>query len=212
MATVPEHYHSWYYGEPVWTKTTFLGVLCLKSVSDMWNYQEVLAERKPSLVIEFGTYQGGSALYFAEILKLVTPDARVLTVDVDHSGVGAAARENQRIEFLQGDTTSAMVLARIRELRQLHPGNIFVILDSDHHKDHVLKELRQLREVTVAGDYVVVEDGNINGHPVLPDFGPGPYEAIEEYFLQYPDDYESDQAREHKFGFTFAPKGFLIRR
>ncbi|MBV9768089.1 MAG: hypothetical protein JOZ32_00840 [Bryobacterales bacterium] len=43
-------------------------------------------------------------------------------------------------------------------------------------------------------------------------WGPGPYEALEEYLRQYPNDYQPDREREEKFGFTFAPKGFLIRR
>ena len=88
----------------------------------------------------------------------------------------------------------------------------FVILDSDHSKDHVLAELEMLRDVTRPGDYVVVEDGNINGHPVLPDFGPGPYEAIQEYEARHPEDYRHDTEREAKFGFTFAPRGYLIRK
>ena len=68
-----------------------------------------------------------------------------------------------------------------------------------------------LRDLTRPGDYVVVEDGNINGHPVLPDWGPGPWEAIEEYESRHPDDYRHDTEREGKFGFTFAPRGYLIR-
>ena len=82
---------------------------------------------------------------------------------------------------------------------------------SDHSMKHVFLELVQLRSLTRPGDYVVVEDGNINGHPVVPDWGPGPYEALEEYFSRYPDDYRRDTEREEKFGFTFAPNGFLIR-
>jgi cephalosporin hydroxylase len=51
----------------------------------------------------------------------------------------------------------------------------------------------------------------LNGHPVLPAFGPGPYEAIEAYEQEFPNDYTHDLARENKFGWTFAPNGFLIR-
>ncbi|WP_285161990.1 CmcI family methyltransferase, partial [Mycobacterium tuberculosis] len=50
-----------------------------------------------------------------------------------------------------------------------------------------------------------------NGHPVLPGFGPGPYEAIEAYEDEFPNDYKHDAERENKFGWTSAPNGFLIR-
>jgi cephalosporin hydroxylase len=33
-----------------------------------------------------------------------------------------------------------------------------------------------------------------------------------EYFAIHPNDYERDDHRENKFGFTFATNGFLIRR
>jgi cephalosporin hydroxylase len=97
-------------------------------------------------------------------------------------------------------------------LRTERPGPVFAILDSDHRMDHVLGEMLLLRPLLLPGDYLIVEDSNINGHPVLPDWGPGPFEAAAEYFARFPSDYERDTAREHKFSFTFATNGFLIRR
>ncbi len=98
------------------------------------------------------------------------------------------------------------------ELRKQFPGPVFAILDSDHHMDHVLAEMKILRNVLEHGDYVVVEDSNTNGHPIDTDFGDGPMEAILEYEKEFPDDYIHDTQRENKFGFTFAPHGFLIRK
>jgi cephalosporin hydroxylase len=211
MASAAEQYHSWYYETEVWKRTSFLGVPCQKSVSDMWNYQEILVDLKPSVVLEMGTLRGGSTLYFAEILQLIGTHSRILSVDIDQSVVDQRVRRHPRVELLQCDTTSPMVASRFAELRLVYGGRAFCIVDSDHTKQHVLGELMLLRSVTEPGDYVIVEDGNINGHPVLPDWGLGPYEALEEYLAQYPDDYTRDLERERKFGFTFAPKGFLIR-
>ena len=109
-------------------------------------------------------------------------------------------------------SSSPEVGERIAALRHQYKGPVFAILDSDHSKAHVLAEMNMLRPVLVAGDYMVVEDSNVNGHPVLPWHGPGPFEAVTEYFRQYPEDYTYDTAREAKFGFTFATRGFLIRR
>ncbi len=59
------------------------------------------------------------------------------------------------------------------------------------------------------GNYLIVEDTNINGHPVLKSFGPGPMEAIQE-FLARNEDFIIDRNRE-KFFMTFNPEGYLKR-
>jgi cephalosporin hydroxylase len=204
-------YHNWYYGTLVWLKTTWMGVKCQKSVADMWNYQEILFELKPSLVIEFGTRHGGSALFFASVMRQIGAPFKVLSVDISHENLDPAAERDPDIVFVESSSTIPAVAEYIQRLKGDFPGRIFAILDSDHSMDHVLAEMKLLRPLLCAGDYLVVEDSNINGHPVLPGWGPGPYEAIETYEREFPDDYAHDVARENKFGWTFAPNGFLIR-
>jgi cephalosporin hydroxylase len=211
MLSISEKYHVWYYEQEIWRKTKFLGVPLAKSVSDLWNYQEILSEIKPSIIVELGTHVGGSTLFFAEMLKLISPRGRVLSVDIDQSPVFDRVRENGWIELLESDTRAIVVAGRVRQLRAEYPGNAFFILDSAHTKDHVFGELLQLRTITQPGDYVIVEDGNINGNPVLPGWGEGPFEAVQQYLSDYPNDYRVDTDREQKFGFTFAPGGFLVR-
>jgi cephalosporin hydroxylase len=206
-------YHEWYYNHEIWRKTTFLGIVCLKSVSDMWNYQEIIFKHKPSLIIEFGTYQAGATLYFSSMLKLLNKKSKVLTVDLHlDPNVKKSLKKNSHIQMLQCSSTDPKVSIAIRRLRKKYRGPAFFILDSDHSKTHVLAEMESLREATFPGDYVVVEDGNVNGNPVLSGYGEGPFEAILEYFTKYPSDYIHDYESENKFGFTFAPQGFLIRK
>lgn len=207
----PEEYHKWYYDNEIWEDVRFLGVVTNKSVSDMWNYQEIIAELKPALVIEFGTRFGGSTLFFSVIGRAVNPDLRVLSVDITHGEVAPRVREDPSIALLEASSADPGVARLIREMRADCPGKAFFILDSDHTKAHVLAELDLVRTVVDTGDYVVVEDGNINGNPVLPGWGEGPGEALEEYFQRYPRDYVRDSRREKKFGFTFAPGGYLVK-
>lgn len=206
-----EAYHRWYYDSEVWEDVRFLNVVTNKSVSDMWNYQEILSQLKPGLIVEFGTRFGGSALFFSVIGRAIVPELRVLSVDVSHAEVDTSVKEEPSITLLTLSSSDERVASAIGEARAANPGPVFFILDSDHTKAHVLAELELLRGVVTSGDYVVVEDGNINGHPVLPGWGEGPTEALEAYFLQYPDDYRKDVERENKFGFTFAPSGFLVK-
>ena len=207
-----EAFHRWFYDSEQWKRTTFLGVPVQKSVLDLWNYQEILFERKPAFVVEFGSYLGGSAVWFAETLNLIRPGAPVVSVDVRHDRLHPDAARHPRVRWVTASSTAPEVREALLALRRERPGPVFAVLDSDHAKAHVLGEMTSLRDVLVPGDYLVVEDGNVNGHPVLPGWGEGPWEAIEEYVRRFPDDYEHDVARETKFGITFAPRGYLIRR
>lgn len=207
-----EDYHRWYYDTLVWNTTTWLGVPCQKSVSDMWNYQEILWQLRPSLIVEFGSFRGGSALFFAHILRQTGQPFAVFSVDITHQNLFPEATADPDVVFFESSSSEPRVAEKVAQMRAEYPGPVFAILDSDHSRDHVLAEMKLLRPLLEAGDYMVVEDSNINGHPVLPGMGPGPFEAIEAYEAEFPDDYDHDRDREMKFGFTFATNGFLIRR
>jgi cephalosporin hydroxylase len=159
-----DDYHRWYAETArVHGKVTFLGVPVCKYVGDLWNYQEIITEVRPTLIVEAGTASGGAALYFAEMARAAGLSSRVLAVDPDHNWVGDQVRQHPQIELLTLRSTDPSVVARIRALREEAPGPMMVSLDSDHSKGNVLAELMMLRELTQPGDYLVVEDGNING-------------------------------------------------
>lgn len=211
-ASAAEKYHIWFYATKIWEQTKWMNVTTYKSPSDMWNYQEILSSLKPRLIIEFGTAFGGAALFFAGVMRQIGNPFRILSVDINLECIDNKVKSDPDIELLTMSSVDNRVALRISSLRTEFPGPAFAILDSDHSKNHVLSELKMLRPLLTSGDYLVVEDSNINGHPVNPMWGPGPFEAIDEYFREFPDDYHHDTDRENKFGFTCAPNGFLIRR
>jgi cephalosporin hydroxylase len=75
----------------------------------------------------------------------------------------------------------------------------------------VLRELRAWVPKLRAGDYLVVEDTVVNGHPVRAEHGPGPWEAIEDYLAEAPGLLAHDAVREAKFGATAAVRGYYAR-
>lgn len=202
-------YFHWFYDTGVWKRMHYRGVRILKFPSDLWNYQEIFTERRIQWVIETGTRHGGSALYFADLLQLNGASGRVISIDVDASA--NQVRSHERIDFLIGDSGAPEMAKRVAASLPVERGALFVILDADHGKAHVLRELAVWLPVLRRGDYLVVEDSCINGHPLRPDFGPGPYEAIEEFCAAHPAAFERDVQREQKFGFTFAPRGYLVK-
>jgi cephalosporin hydroxylase len=70
-------------------------------------------------------------------------------------------------------------------------------------------ELSAYAPLVTPACYLIVEDTNINGNPVLPDFGPGPKEALDAWLPAHPE-FQVDAAQE-KFFMTFNPGGYLLR-
>jgi cephalosporin hydroxylase len=181
-----------YYESPqsTWDNTSWFGVPCKKYPTDMWVYQEIIFENKPDMIIETGTLRGGSALYLASLLDLIG-HGRVISIDFEFQ---EGRPSHDRITYITGSSVSASVTAQLEVL--LHGSSKrMVILDSDHTKAHVEEELRLYSRYVTVGQYLIVEDSSINGHPVYAKFGPGPFEAIES-FLKTTNDFEVDSTRE----------------
>jgi cephalosporin hydroxylase len=137
----------------------------------------------------------------------INEHGKVITVDIDPKIEKAStfATFRNRVEAIKGDSVSPEVISEIA--RRVGGGTVLVTLDSLHTKEHVLKEMNIYSKFVTAGSYLIVQDTNINGHPVYPTFGPGPMEAVEE-FLKNNRDFEVDRSRE-KFMLTAYPSGFL---
>jgi cephalosporin hydroxylase len=199
-----DKFHAKYYYSKVWAETYWMSKQVFKCPLDLWVYQEMIFELKPELIIETGTFHGGSALFFANLLDTIGR-GRVITVDVDRM---PDVPVHERITYLEGSSLSTEIIGKVEEHAK-GKNNIIVFLDSDHKCEHVLGELEIYSKFVSKGSYVVVEDTNLNGHPVYSGFGqgPGPMEAIEK-FITGNKGFEIDKSKE-KFLLTFNPNGFL---
>ncbi|MEI8175344.1 MAG: CmcI family methyltransferase [Candidatus Omnitrophota bacterium] len=199
-------FHKLYYDAhafgKTWDSMYWMGVLTNKCPMDMWVYQEIIHEIKPDLIIECGTNRGGSALFLASMCALIA-HGEVVSIDIEEK---EGRPRHERLQYLRGSSVSEEVLERVRGFVR-GKKRVMVMLDSDHRKSHVLAELKAYNGFVTQGSYLIVEDTNINGHPVAPDFGPGPMEAVEE-FLKGSKDFIVDKSKE-KFYLTFNPGGYL---
>ncbi len=204
LRSIADQFHRQYYESGVWRNTYWLGVTAQKCPLDLWIYQEILFETRPEVIIESGTDAGGSALFLASICDLIGA-GRVVTVDTQDN---PRRPKHPRISYVLGSSVAPETVDLVK--KSIEPNaRVMIILDSDHGRDHVLKELRIYADMVTPGSYLIVEDTNVNNHPVAENFGSGPMEAVEE-FLSTRDDFIIDRERE-KFFLTFNPKGFLRR-
>lgn len=211
MSSPAEHYLEWYFNTNVWKNVSYCGVRTLKFPSDMWNYQEIICEHDVQWIVETGTRHGGSALFFADLLHARKASGKVITVDITAQDFSPKLTEHTGVISLLGDSGSPEMAQKIAALLPEKRGRIFMILDADHSAKHVRREMEVLVPLLRSGDYLVVEDTIVNGHPVRPEFGPGPWEAAQDYLKTYPGMLHPDTARAEKFGASFAWQGYFIK-
>ena len=203
---IVDGFHKIYYDASTytWSDTRWLGAPVLKNPLDLWVMQEIVHEARPDVIVEAGTYLGGTALFFAHLFDL-RGHGQVITIDIKDYPERV---KHPRVRFLLGSSTDAEVVRNVQS--RIRPGDkVMVTLDSDHRKDHVLEELRTYSRLVTKDQYLIVEDTNVNGHPVQPAFGPGPMEAVEEFLREHPE-FVSEHKRE-KHILTHNPRGWLRR-
>jgi cephalosporin hydroxylase len=206
-ADIVNQFHRLYYEAAphlTWQNTFWMGHRVLKCPNDLWQYQEILHEVRPDLIIETGTCFGGSALYMAHLCDTLG-QGRIITVDLE-------PREGRpvhpRIMYLTGSSVDPAIVSQLTAAAR-DATRVMVILDSDHSKDHVSAELRALANLVTPGSYLIVEDTNVNGHPVDLAHGPGPMEALDAFIAERRD--FTIDSRGEKFFLTFNPRGYLKR-
>ncbi len=183
----------------------WMGNQVYQNVLDLWVTAETIGAIRPHLIIECGSYQGGSALYYASMCDLLGV-GRVITIDVlklhDHT--------HPRVEFWIGDSTWESVVNRASAAARDASGPVMVILDSDHHASHVAREMEAYAPLVTPGSYLLVQDGVIDALGIFNHRRPGPLVAIRKFLAAHPE-FRIDEERCNRFLITHHPSGWLKR-
>ena len=136
---------------------------------------------------------------------------RVVSIDVNNGAARERLPTHERLTFLAGSSTDPAIVEQVHAMARAQgpDAEVMVILDSDHYAVHIMGELQAYAPLVQPGGYLIVEDGNVNGRPVLPNFGPGPGEATIAFLKNNPD-FEVDSDCE-RFLMTCNPGGYLRR-
>jgi len=194
-----DHFQRIYYDTGRDFDLKYLGVHTVKCPLDMQMYQEIIWETKPELIVETGTYMGGSALYFAHLFDAIG-EGHVLSIDVDTT---RELPNHPRIDFLCGmSSTDKTVISHVA--KHASGKRVMVILDSDHSEEHVFDELCRYSPFVSKGCYLVVEDTNEHAYRGVP---AGPARALKK-FQPTNRGFVVDESRERLL-MTCHPRGWL---
>lgn len=197
--------------EKIHQRPYFLGVRFGQPPFDAIVMQELLYEVQPDLIIETGSNAGGSALFYSWLMKYIRPNCKIVTIDnkgTDYwqsywnQSVDVTSLElwKERIIAIQGYSTDPDVVKYVNETFVTESSNVFVVLDSDHDYDTVLKELHLYSDFVSINSYIIIQDTHFEGA-----------NRAREMFLTKTYDFEIDYTREHLL-FTAFPSGFLKRK
>ena len=187
---------------------TYKGVRCIKDPFDLAIYTKLIWDLQPKSLIEIGSNQGGSALWFADMLSAAGLGCPVLSIDRDPVTWFA----DPRIAFLAGDAAKLDETLTAPMLTALpHPW--LVVEDSAHTYDATFAALRFFAKATIAGDVVVVEDGVLSDLGMDAQYDGGPNRALAEFLETASAVFRVLTPYCDMFGVnaTYNPNGYLLR-
>jgi cephalosporin hydroxylase len=142
---------------------SWLGIPIIQLPEDMVRIQELIYRIRPDVIIETGVAHGGSLIFYASLCHLLGK-GRVIGVEIDlrpnHRTAIEAHPLFSYITLIDGDSTTPDAVAKVTALIQPHQ-TVLVVLDSNHTKAHVLKELQAYAPLVSVDSYVIATDGGI---------------------------------------------------
>lgn len=177
-----------------WRSFSWLGLQMLQFPEDVLRLQEALFRLQPDVIVETGVHGGGSAVFFASLCRLLGR-GRVISIDIAIAAEVRRAIEGgpftDLVTLIEGDSAAPQTVEAVRGL--IRPGEkVFVFLDSDHSRAHVLRELDAYAGLVAEGSYIVATDGVMGALAGTPNGLPqwredNPAEAAREFAARHPE-------------------------
>tara|TARA_B100001121_G_C18571660_1_gene565304 strand:+ start:189 stop:929 length:741 start_codon:yes stop_codon:yes gene_type:complete len=194
----------------------WLGEPMLQTPDDIVTLQELIYKTKPDVILEIGVAWAGTLLLY-DTLSNFTNTKKIIGVDIfipnDLKKRIFSKSKSRKIKLIIADSTKESTLKKIREIIGNYK-NILIHLDSNHTKNHVLKEIKLYSKLLKKNNYIVVGDTIIEKIPKQRhrkrEWGKGnnPFNAVTE-FLKKNKDFKIDSKVNFKQLLTNNPSGYL---
>ena len=137
-----------------WNKHKWKGLTLMKDPMTLSIYMMMIQDIKPKTILEFGTYDGGSALWMEDIMKSLSLDYKIHTFDINPDRVKLP--EDSKIKYHELDNKNINeFIDQRRELFENMESPILMIEDSHVNVDEVVRSIDPFLK---SGDYLVIED------------------------------------------------------
>lgn len=167
----------------------------------------LLSRERPRTIVEIGSFEGGSAVWFAAQARALDLGARIISLGITK----VTHVEDPDVTFLQDDIHDQAATGLPALLADC-PRPLLVIEDGPHTYDGCIAALDFFHPHIRPGEFLVVEDGILDD---LRDWGHsnGPNRAIADFRGRHPAEYRLAEEYCHFFGHTVTwnTNGYLQR-
>ncbi|HEX8142058.1 MAG TPA: CmcI family methyltransferase [Pyrinomonadaceae bacterium] len=186
----------------------YRGVPLQKNPFDLALYSLLLERTRPRTLIEIGSYQGGSAIWFADQASILGLDLRVISIDLEVPATAAPPS----INFLRGDAHKLGAILPSPVMNAIKRP-LMVVEDSSHLAGTTAAVLEFFDTWLRSGEYIVIEDGILSDMRVADLYDGGPLRAIEAFLEKSDGRYEVDRGLCDYYGrnVTWNVNGYLRR-
>ena len=186
------------------------GCLILKWPEDMTTFQQLFWDVKPASIIELGSFNGGSALWMADVLRMLEIECSIHSMDIDLSLISDVAKDlkPKNVTFLQGDSNKLGETFTEEFLKNL-PRPLVVIEDAHVNLYGVMEFFHPYMSI---GDYFIIEDlspeaPDSSGYGLLESIpykriGSGDITTVKKFLSDYADCYSVDSFYTDLFGYN----------
>jgi len=151
----------------------WMGRPIIQHPQDMIGVQQLIWKLKPDLIIETGIARGGSLIFYASLLELISINqrnkkAKVIGIDINIKKKNLTEIKKhpmfKRIKLFEGSSTEEKIYKKVYSYSKKYK-KIMVLLDSNHIEDHVYEELKVYAKLVSKNSYCVVFDTIIDDLP-----------------------------------------------
>ena len=137
-----------------WNHNKWKGLTLMKDPMTINVYMMIIQELKPKTILEFGTYDGGSALWMEDTIKSLSFECDIHTFDINQERIKLPQDSKIKCHKLDNRKINEFIDQR-RKLFEEMKSPILMIEDSHENAAGLIKSIDPFLR---SGDYLIIED------------------------------------------------------